>query len=96
MSRQPTILQLTRLVLFYLRRYLETNPGAKQRAYTLHRRLTGRDLDRRNLWKHTQLKTRGVPDADAFFFYLVFLKKEKAILPGKNSLFVYAHKHLLK
>lgn len=85
-----------RALLYYLRRYLEANPGRQSKLAAEFAKSTGKNLHRSTLWRHLKLSVD--PDASTLLIYLIFLHREKAIRaatrPGK--LFVYAHPELLK
>lgn len=85
-----------RAVLYYLGRYLDTTEGAGKRLRVLFQKEFRRPIPRQVLWRHVTLDTKGTARADMFLFYLIFLIREKAIVPDGRDLFAYAHPSLLR
>jgi hypothetical protein len=83
-------------VLYCLSQYLKSRPERRLKLKQIHKKRTGQDLNKANLWKHLNLSSE--PSLSTSMIYLEFLFAERAILPGsrKLGLFVYADPSLFK
>lgn len=83
-------------LLLYLKRALDAKPGARADLRKLHLKMTGRELDARNLWRHTARKVE--PSLGTALVYLTYLSATRAIEPSDKpgELFLYKNPTWLK
>ncbi len=85
-----------RLVMYYLKRYLDQDRTRYRDLRATFEKTTGAELQSTTLWRHLSLRQE--PPATTFLIYLGFLHREKAIAvaPTGPELFAFTFPELMK
>lgn len=86
----------TRGFLYYLSRYIGTDPKRRKDLCELHLKHTKRELNTGNLSRHLDLRVE--PKMSTALVYMIFLHRRGELIAGKKTeaIFRYANPELLK